>query len=100
MHAVDTFRQRAKAALCASTFAVLSSNAEGNMNKLNVKQISRIVITAMALTVASSASAQTVRNVTIFATGTAVGATQPDSIASHRVLLRRSRLVDCRNQMR
>lgn len=81
MHAVDTFRQRAKAALCTSTFAVLSSNAEGNMNKLNVKQISRIVITAMALTVASSASAQTVRNVTIFATGTAVGATQPDSIA-------------------
>ena len=47
---------------------------------LFMKQISRIAIASIALTMASSACAQTVRRISTFATGTAVNATQPDSI--------------------
>src|SRR6516164_8504744 len=51
------------------------------MNFLFISRISRIAIAAIALTLASSAYAQSVRRITTFATGTAVKATQPDSIA-------------------
>ena len=51
------------------------------MNFLFSSRISRIAIATIALTVASSACAQSVRRITTFATGTAVNATQPDSIA-------------------
>lgn len=50
------------------------------MNQL-AKQISRIAMISIALTIASFASAQTVQGVSTFATGTAVNATKPDSIA-------------------
>jgi hypothetical protein len=51
------------------------------MNHVFAKQISRIAIASMTLTIASSAFAQHVRRITTFATGTAVNATGPDSIA-------------------
>jgi hypothetical protein len=50
------------------------------MNYLFAKQISRIAIASITLTMASSAYAQNVRRITTFATGTAVNATGPDSI--------------------
>jgi hypothetical protein len=51
------------------------------MNPLFVKQIFQTAAISMALVVASSAGAQTVLGVSTFATGTAVNATLPDSIA-------------------
>jgi glutamine cyclotransferase len=51
------------------------------MNPLLVKQILRNAAISIVLTVASSAGAQTVLGVSTFATGTAVNATKPDSIA-------------------
>src|SRR5215467_11899526 len=51
------------------------------MNFPSASQISRIAIASIALTVASSACAQNIRRITTFATGTAVNATGPDSIA-------------------
>jgi hypothetical protein len=54
------------------------------MNCLFAKQISRIAISSITLTMASSAWAQHVRRITTFATGTAVNATGPDSIALSR----------------
>src|SRR5215469_8957399 len=50
------------------------------MNYLVAKQISRVAIASIALTMASTAPAQNVRRLTTFATGTAVKATGPDSI--------------------
>lgn len=50
------------------------------MKDLFVKQISRIAIASLALTMASSAYAQHIRRITTFASGTAVSATGPDSI--------------------
>ena len=44
------------------------------------KQVSRIAITAITMTMAASANAQHIRRITTFATGTAVNATGPDSI--------------------
>ena len=49
------------------------------MNQL-AKQISRIAMISIALTIGSFANAQTVRSVSTFASGTAVNATKPDSI--------------------
>src|SRR5215472_11589545 len=54
------------------------------MNYLFAKKISRIAIGSILLTMASSAFAQNVRRITTFATGTAVNATGPDSIALSR----------------
>src|SRR5262250_1333962 len=54
------------------------------MNYLFAKKISRIAIASILLTMASSAFAQDVRRITTFATGTAVSATGPDSIALSR----------------
>src|SRR5215469_9758065 len=54
------------------------------MNYLFAKKISRIAIASIVLTMASSAFAQNVRRITTFATGTAVNATGPDSIALSR----------------
>lgn len=54
------------------------------MNYLFARQISRIVVATIALNMASSAWAQHVRRITTFATGTAVNATQPDSITLSR----------------
>jgi len=51
------------------------------MNQSLAKQISRLVALSLALLGASSAGAQTIRRVSTFATGTAVNATGPDSIA-------------------
>src|SRR5260370_9365670 len=51
------------------------------MNPLSVKQIFRTAAISVVLIAASSAGAQTVLGVSTFATGTAVNATQPDSIA-------------------
>src|SRR5215472_13442604 len=48
------------------------------------KQISRIAVASIALTIALSAYAQNVRRITTFATGTAVSATGPDSISLSR----------------
>jgi sugar lactone lactonase YvrE len=48
------------------------------------KQISRIAIASITLTMALSAYAQKIRRITTFATGTAVNATGPDSIALSR----------------
>jgi len=48
------------------------------------KQISRIAIASIALTMALSAYAQKIRRITTFATGTAVNATGPDSITLSR----------------
>jgi hypothetical protein len=48
------------------------------------KQISRIAIASITLTMALSAFAQNVRRITTFASGTAVNATGPDSIALSR----------------
>ena len=50
------------------------------MNYLFAKQISGIAIAAMTLAMAASANAQHIRRITTFASGTAVNATQPDSI--------------------
>ena len=50
------------------------------MNFLFARQISRIAIASLTLTMASAAYAQHIRRITTFATGTAVNATQPDSI--------------------
>lgn len=50
------------------------------MNYLFAKQVSRIAIAAMTLAMAASANAQHIRRITTFASGTAVNATQPDSI--------------------
>jgi sugar lactone lactonase YvrE len=54
------------------------------MNYLFAKQISRIAIVSITLTMALSAWAQNVRRITTFATGTAVNATGPDSITLSR----------------
>src|SRR5579864_7271328 len=54
------------------------------MNFLFARQISRIAIASIALTAASSACAQSARRITTFASGTAVNATGPDSIALSR----------------
>ena len=51
------------------------------MNPPFVKQVFRTAAIAIVLTVASSAGAQTVLGVSTFATGAAVNATMPDSIA-------------------
>jgi hypothetical protein len=51
------------------------------MNRRFAKQILRFVTFSIALLGVSSAGAQTIRRVTTFATGTAVKATAPDSIA-------------------
>jgi glutamine cyclotransferase len=51
------------------------------MKSLIVKPISQIVLLSIAVMAASSASAQTVRHVSTFATGSAVGGTKPDSLA-------------------
>jgi sugar lactone lactonase YvrE len=51
------------------------------MNYLFAKQVSRIAIASIALTAGLSAYAQRVRRMTTFATGTAVNATGPDSVA-------------------
>lgn len=48
------------------------------------RQISRIAIASLTLTMASTAYAQHIRRITTFATGTAVNATQPDSITLSR----------------
>ena len=50
------------------------------MNFPFAKQISRIAIASLTLTMVSAAHAQQIRSITTFATGTAVNATQPDSI--------------------
>src|SRR3974390_1197825 len=50
------------------------------MNQRLAKQISRIAIASLALAMAVSVSAQNIRRITTFATGTAVNATGPDSI--------------------
>ena len=50
------------------------------MNHLFGRQVSRIAIASITLTMASAAFAQNVRRITTFATGTAVNATGPDSI--------------------
>jgi hypothetical protein len=54
------------------------------MNYLFAKQISRITIVQITLTMTLSAWAQNVRRVTTFATGTAVNATGPDAITLNR----------------
>ena len=54
------------------------------MNFVFAKQISSIAIASIALTIASSAHAQSVRRITTFATGTAVNAKGPDSITLSR----------------
>jgi hypothetical protein len=54
------------------------------MNYAFAKQISRIAIASITLAMASSAWAQSVRRMTTFATGTAVSAKGPDSIALSR----------------
>ena len=54
------------------------------MNYLLAKQISRIAIASITLTMASSAYAQKVRRITTFAKGTAINASAPDSIALSR----------------
>ena len=54
------------------------------MNFLFARQISRITIASLTLTIASAAYAQHIRRITTFATGTAVNATQPDSITLSR----------------
>ncbi len=51
---------------------------------LFAKQISRIAVASIALTIALCAYAQNIRRITTFATGTAVNATGPDSIALSR----------------
>jgi len=51
------------------------------MNYLIAKQISRIAIASLVLTMASSTYAQHIRRITTLASGTAVKATGPDSIA-------------------
>lgn len=51
------------------------------MNQPFTKQIFRLVTPSIALIGVSSAGAQTIRTVSTFATGTAVNATAPDSIA-------------------
>jgi hypothetical protein len=51
------------------------------MNPLSIKQIFRTAAISVVLVAASSAGAQTVLAVSTFATGTAVNATSPDSIA-------------------
>ena len=51
------------------------------MNHFFAKRISQIVITSILLTVASSTEAQHIRRITTLASGTAVNATGPDSIA-------------------
>src|SRR5215472_12754738 len=48
------------------------------------KQISRIAVASIALTIALSAYAQNIRRITTFATGSAVNATGPDSISLTR----------------
>jgi hypothetical protein len=48
------------------------------------KQISRIAIASITLTMALSAHAQKVRRITTFASGTAVNATEPDSVTVSR----------------
>jgi DNA-binding beta-propeller fold protein YncE len=53
----------------------------GNMNHLLVKQNFRIAAISIALIVTASATAQNLTGVSTFATGAAVSATQPDSIA-------------------
>src|SRR5215469_395086 len=50
------------------------------MNFVFAKQISRIAIASLTLTLASAAYAQHIRGITTVATGIAVNATQPDSI--------------------
>jgi hypothetical protein len=54
------------------------------MNYVFAKQISRIAIASITLTVALSVHAQNVRRITTFATGTPVNATGPDSITLSR----------------
>jgi hypothetical protein len=54
------------------------------MSHLFVKQICRIAIASIALTMGSSAYAQHVHRITTFATGAAVNATGPDSVALSR----------------
>src|ERR1700733_6535700 len=54
------------------------------MNYFFARQISQMVVATIALSMASSAWAQHVRRITTFATGTAVNATQPDSITVSR----------------
>src|ERR1700674_4698692 len=54
------------------------------MNFVFAKQISSIAIASIALPMASSAYAQSIRRITTFATGTAVNATGPDSITLSR----------------
>lgn len=51
------------------------------MNHRLTKQILRIAIASLVLVMAVSASAQNIRRITTFATGTAVNATGPDSIS-------------------
>src|SRR5215469_16918946 len=53
---------------------------EENMNCLFTRQICRIAVASIALTMASSVCAQNVRRISAFASGTAVNATGPDSI--------------------
>jgi len=53
---------------------------EENMNYLFTRQICRIAIASIALTMASSVCAQNLRRIRTFATGSAVNATGPDSI--------------------
>jgi hypothetical protein len=54
------------------------------MNYVCAKQVSRIAIASITLTMASSAFAQHIRRITTFATGTTVNATGPDSITLSR----------------
>ena len=54
------------------------------MNHLFGRQVSRIAIASLTLTMVSAAFAQNVRRITTFATGTAVNATGPDSITLSR----------------
>jgi len=51
------------------------------MNRSLAKPISRLVTLSLALLAATSGGAQTIRHVSTFATGTAVNATGPDSLA-------------------
>jgi hypothetical protein len=54
------------------------------MNHLSARQISRIAVVGIAMTMAASAYAQHVRRITTFASGTAINATGPDSITLSR----------------
>jgi hypothetical protein len=54
------------------------------MNQVFARQIVPIAVASVALSMASAAWAQHVRRITAFATGTAVNATQPDSITVSR----------------